>query len=113
MSKYTVLSVSNREGISSKTNNPYKIPRAVVLTPFRQSSTQNWTLSGAGLVTVELTVADSFYQKFESKFKADFKGSPITYDFEVGMDSEGKNVLIEFEQTSSKPADYSAAKMGA
>jgi hypothetical protein len=106
MARYLVSLVNKRDGVKAETGNKYSIPRAFVLVPFHEASTANWNLTGIGTTQVELVVAESFYPTLENKFKLDFKGSPILYDFEVSLDRDGKNVLVGFEKSTTPPATF-------
>lgn len=106
MARYLVSLVNKRDGVKAETGNKYSIPRAFIHVPFLPSSTQNWTLSGVGNTEVELVVSETFYSELEAKFRADFKGTPIHYDFETSLDREGKNVLIGFEKPVAASATF-------
>ncbi len=102
-----VSAVYMNSGTSSKTGQPFSLPRANVSVPFQGRESPNYQVRGVGLSSVEMTVSDAFYSGLLKEFQAGFNGMPLAMDFETSMDYEGKNVLVGFAKPVAQSSDLS------
>jgi hypothetical protein len=103
--KLTIIKVTLSNGISSKTNQSFSMARALALIPVEITSSPNYQVRGAGYSTYEYDVSDSFIDDFVTRFKTDFKGSPVVYDLDTQPRERGNNIILGFsEQQRQQPS---------
>ena len=102
--KMKVLNVFKSTGIGKKTNAPFSISRATVLTEFEDVNTSGYQRNGAGLGTVEVAVSDDFYPILEKHVAERFKGEILELDVRTSVGRRGDVVITGLEGHAPGPA---------
>ncbi len=102
--KITIIKVTLSSGISSKTKEPFSMPRALALIPVELSNSTNYKVLGAGFSAYEYDVADNFIDDFITRFKTDFKGLPVVYDLDTQPRERGNHIILGFSEHTRSSA---------
>jgi hypothetical protein len=105
--KYSVICASHSFGLSSKSGEPFSMPRMVVIQPLELVENKKFTCVGAGFTPVEFEIHEDFVGVMVKRFTEDFKGQAIVYDLDVMPRERSRALVVGFSGSAAMPASVS------
>lgn len=101
MTMLIVSAVFENSGTSKNSGNPFKMPRANVLMPWRGRDTPNFKQIGTGLNQIEVAVDEKGFFDLSQAFAARSKGLPVPLECNTSYDDEGKLMILSVAEKAN------------